>query len=153
MKSLLLARELLQADQHLFKHSKVVHMKQSIKTAVEVIEVWNESILYEMTPERSKVASVVAVFFTILCLLERSFSGLRCLKTYLRNMRGQHTRLNILAIVCIGHSYGNKVCVNNMNKIINIYAQPQWTKNFFSLNKFLILTRMSRGQRGWEVWK
>ena len=139
MKSLLLARELLQADQHLFKHSKVVHMKQSIKTAVEVIEVWNESILYEMTPERSKVASVVAVFFTILCLLERSFSGLRCLKTYLRNMRGQHTRLNILAIVCIGHSYGNKVCtviekdhlgdwspsVNYMNKIINIYAQPQ----------------------------
>ena len=62
MKSLLLARELLQADQHLFKHSKVAHMEHSIKTAVEVIEVWNENSLYEMTPERSKVASVVAVF-------------------------------------------------------------------------------------------
>ena len=66
MKSLLLASELLQADQHLFKHSKVAHMEQSIKTAVEVIEVWNENSLYEMTPERSKEASVVAVFSTIL---------------------------------------------------------------------------------------
>lgn len=111
MKSLLLARELLQADQHLFKHSKVAHMEQSIKTAVEVIEVWNEKSFYDITLERSKVASVVAVFSTILCSLERSFSGLRCLKTYLRNMRGQHTRLRILAIVCIGHSYGNKVFV------------------------------------------
>lgn len=49
MKSLLLARELLQADQHLFKHSKVAHMEQSIKTAVEVIEVWNKNSFYEIT--------------------------------------------------------------------------------------------------------
>ena len=37
---------------------------------------------------------------------------------------GEH-RLKSLDIVCIGHSYGNKVCVNNTDKIINIFAQPQ----------------------------
>ena len=51
MKSLLHDRALLQADQRLFKHSKVAHVEQSIKTAVEVTEVWNENSLYEkMTP-------------------------------------------------------------------------------------------------------
>ena len=39
--------------QGLFKHSKASHVEQSIKTAVEVAEVWNENSLYEMTPELS----------------------------------------------------------------------------------------------------
>ena len=43
--------------QRLLKHSKVAHVEQSIKTAVEVTEVWNENSLYEMTPELLQVAS------------------------------------------------------------------------------------------------
>jgi len=76
MKSLLFDRGLLQADQPLFKYSKVAHVEQSIKTAVEVTEVWNENSLYEMTPELSKVVSILAVITAISCSAERSFSGL-----------------------------------------------------------------------------
>ena len=43
MKSLLLYRGLLQADQRLFKQFKAVHVEQLMTTAVEVIEVWNEN--------------------------------------------------------------------------------------------------------------
>ena len=53
--------------QGLFKHSKVSHVEQSITTAVEVAEVWNENSLYEMTPELSKVASILAVITAISC--------------------------------------------------------------------------------------
>ena len=62
--------------QHLFKHSKVAHVEQSIKTAVEVTEVWNENSLYEMTPELLKVASILALITAISCSAYHSFSGL-----------------------------------------------------------------------------
>ena len=61
MKSLLHDRALLQADQRLFKHSKVAHVEQSIKTAVDVTVMWNENSPYEMTPELFKVTSILAV--------------------------------------------------------------------------------------------
>ena len=67
MKSLLFDRGLLQADQPWFKHSKVAQVEQSIETAVEVTEVWNENSLYEMTPEFSMVASILAVITAIPC--------------------------------------------------------------------------------------
>ena len=76
MKSLLHDRALLQADQRPFKLSKVSHVEHSIKTAVEVTEVWNESSAYEMNPELLKVASILAVITAISRSAERSFSGL-----------------------------------------------------------------------------
>ena len=79
-----LDRELLQADQRLFCQFKAAHVGKSIKAPAEVIEVLNRAnILYEMTPEFSKVASILAVIPATSCSAERSFSGLRRLKTYL----------------------------------------------------------------------
>jgi len=125
-----LDRELLQADQCLFCQFKAAHVGKSIKTTVEVIEVLNANSLYEMTPEFSKVASILAVIPATSCSAERSLSGLRRLKTYLRSTMGQN-RLNSLAIVCIERSYGNKVIVNSMDKIINTFGQRHGRKNFF----------------------
>ena len=125
-----LDRELLEADQRLFCQFKAAHVGKSIKTPAEVIEVLNANSLYEMTPEFSKVASILAVIPATSCSAERSFSGLRRLKTYLRSTMGQN-RLNSLAIVCIERSYGNKVIVNSMNKIINTFGQRHGRKNFF----------------------
>ena len=124
-----LDRELLQADQRLFCQFKAAHVGKSIKTPAEVIEVLNANSLYEMTPEFSKVTSILAVIPATSCSAERSFSGLRRLKTYLRSTMGQN-RLNSLAIVCIERSYGNKVIVNSMNKIINTFGQRHGRKNF-----------------------
>ena len=56
-------------------------------------------------------------------------------------------RLSSLGIVCIERSYGNKVIVNSMDKITNIFGQRHGRprKNFFFfINNFLILTRLSR---------
>ena len=111
-----LDRELLQADQRLFSQFKAAHVEKSIKTAAEVIEVLNENSLYEMTPEFSKVASILAVIPATSCSAERSFSGLRRLKTYLRSTMGQN-RLNSLAIVS--------------TEILNIFGQCHGRKNFF----------------------
>jgi len=86
--------------------------------------------LYEITPEFSKVAAILAVIPATSCSAERSFSGLRRLKTYLRNTVGQH-RLNSLAITCIERAYGNHVIVNSMDKMIDIFGHRHGRKNFF----------------------
>ncbi|XP_078368944.1 zinc finger MYM-type protein 1-like isoform X2 [Oculina patagonica] len=125
-----LDRELLQADQRLFCQFKAAHVEKSIKTPAEVIEVLSKNSLYEMTPEFSKVASILAVIPATSCSAERSFSGLRRLKTYLRSTMGQN-RLNNLAIVCIERCYGNQVIVNSMDRIINTFGQRHGRKNFF----------------------
>ena len=83
-----------------------------------------------MTPEFSKVASILAVIPATSCSAERSFSGLRRLKTYLRNTMGQR-RLNSLAIICIERAYGNEVIVSNMDKMIDIFGQRLGRKEFF----------------------
>ena len=124
-----LDRELLQADQRLFCQFKAAHVGKSIKTPADVIEVLNANSLYEMTPEFSKVASILAVIPARSCSAEPSFSGLRRLKTYLWSTMGQN-RLNSLAIVCIERSYG-KAIVNSMDKIINTFGQRHGRKNFF----------------------
>ena len=76
-------KELLQADQHLFNRFKKIHVEKSIKTAAEVNGVLHENTLYEIAPELSKVASVLAAIPTTSCseCLESLFTGLRRLKT------------------------------------------------------------------------
>lgn len=125
-----LDKELLQADQRLFNRFKKAHVEKSIKTAAEVIDVLHENSLNEMTPEFSKVVSILAVIPATSCLAEWSFSGLRQLKTYLCNTMGQH-RLNSLAIITIECMYGNQVIVNSMDKMINIFGQRHGRKNLF----------------------
>ena len=120
----------LQADQRLFNRFKKTHIEKSIKTAAGFIDVLHENSLYEITPEFSKVASILAVIPTTSCSAERSFSGIRQFKTYLRDTMGQH-RLNSLAIICIQRAYGNQVIVNSMDKMIDIFGQRHGRKNFF----------------------
>ena len=83
----------------------------------------------EITPEFSKVASILAIIPATSCSAESSFSGLRRLKTYLGNTMGQH-RLNSLTIICIEHAYRNQVIVNSMDKVIDIFEQRKG-RNFF----------------------
>ena len=62
-----------------------------------LIEALCQNSLYEMIPEFSKFASILAIIPATSCSVERSFSRLERLKTYLRNKMGQN-RLNSLAI-------------------------------------------------------
>ncbi|CAH3139773.1 unnamed protein product [Porites lobata] len=72
-----------------------------------------------MVPEFSKVVSILAVIPATSCSAERSFSGLRRLKTYLRSTMGQ-SRLNSLAII-----------IDSIDKIIDTFGQRHGRRSYF----------------------
>ncbi|XP_068729066.1 zinc finger MYM-type protein 1-like [Montipora capricornis] len=126
-----LDRDLLQADQRLFCQFKKAHLEpKSLKTAADVIETLHANRLFEMVPEFSKVVSILAVSPATSCSAERSFSGLRRLKTYLRSTMGQ-SRLNSLAIISIERAYGNRVIVDSIDKIIDTFGQRHGRRSYF----------------------
>ena len=126
-----LDRDLLQADQRLFCQFKKAHLEpKSLKTAADVIETLHANRLFEMVPEFSKVVSILAVIPATSCSAERSFSGLRRLKTYLRSTMGQ-SRLNSLAIISIERAYGNRVIVDSIDKIIDTFGQRHGRRSYF----------------------
>ena len=128
-----LDRELLQADQRLFSQFKAEHVEKSIKTAAEVIEVLNENSFHEMTPELIKLKG-------------RVHSGRHPLNIVLGSALVQWTlkdlpsvgrnRLGSLTTVCVQRSYGNKVIVDSMDKIINIFGQGHGSGKTFSFSNF-----------------
>ncbi|CAH3178910.1 unnamed protein product [Porites lobata] len=133
-----LDRDLLQADQRLFCQFKKAHLEpKSLKTAADVIETLHANRLFEMVPEFSKVVSILAVIPATSCSAERSFSGLRRLKTYLRSTMGQ-SRLNSLAIISIERAYGNRVIVDSIDKIIDTFGQRHGRRSYF-FNKVLLV--------------
>ena len=60
-------KELLQADQLLFNRFKKIQVEKSIRTAAEVIDILLKNSLYEITPEFSKVASILAIIPATSC--------------------------------------------------------------------------------------
>ena len=128
-----LDRDLLQADQRLFCQFKKAHPEpKSLKTAADVIETLHANRLFEMVPEFSKVVSILAVIPAKSCSAERSFSGLRRLKTYLCSTMGQ-SRLNSLAIISIERAYGNiyRVIADSIDKIIDTFGQRHGRRSYF----------------------
>lgn len=93
-------------------------------------------ILYEndqlnFLPHFAKAVRILNMIPVTACSSERSFSALRRLETYLRCTMGQD-RLNNLAILDIVREYGNKVLENDMEKIIDKFAnENQRSKYFF----------------------
>ena len=130
-----LDRDLLQADQRLFCQFKKAHLEpKSLKTAADV-ETLHANRLFEVVPEFSKVVSILAVIPATSCSAERSFSGFRRLKTYLRSTMGQ-SRLNSLAIISIERAYGNRVIVDSIDKIIDTFGQRHGRRSYFFLIRF-----------------
>ena len=87
----ILDNDLIKAGRRLFKHFKYTNddsKVSNLKTASEVIHTLCKNELLEMVPEFVKVATILAVIPATSCSAERSFSGLRRLKTYLRSTMG-----------------------------------------------------------------
>ena len=128
-----LDRKLLLADQRLFSQFKAAHVEKSIKTAAEVIEVLNENSFHEMTPELIKLKGRVHSGRHPLNIMLDSALVQRTLKDLPSVGRN---RLGTLATVCVQHSYGNKVIVDGMDKIINIFGQRHGSGKTFSFSNF-----------------
>ena len=82
-------------------------------TVSEILETVYEDVLFDMFPEFSNVAHILAAILATSCSAERSFSALRRLKTYLRSTMGQQRVSNITLI--------NSVVNNDMDRIIDIF--------------------------------
>ena len=96
----------------------------SIKIAAKVVQKLHENRLYEMTPEFSKVASILAVIPSTLSSAEHLFNGLRRLKTFFRILSAFMTL---------------KSLANSMDKIINIFGQRPGKKKktfYFNITSF-----------------
>ena len=77
-------------------------------TASNVIDLLYKNDLCEMMPEFTKVATILTVIPVASCSAERSFSGLRRLKTYLRSTMGEKRLANV-ALINIEWEYANRV--------------------------------------------
>ena len=87
-----LDNDLIETDRRLFdqfKHTNDDSKVSSLKTASEVIHPLCKDELLELVPEFVKVATILAVISATSRSAERSFSGLRRLKTYLRSTMGE----------------------------------------------------------------
>ena len=125
-----LDKDLLEADHALFQESKEKHAKVSLITAPDVVQFMYENELSGMLPEFAKVATILAVIPATSCSAERSFSGLRRLKTYLRSTIGQK-RLSSLALISTEREYTNRVIEEDMDKIIDIFGERKGRNKYF----------------------
>ena len=73
------------------------------------------------------VVHILAVIPATSCSAERSFSALRRLKTYLRNIMGQQR----VALINIERAYANSVVNNDMDRIIDIFGRRNGRDSYF----------------------
>ena len=115
----LLDQDLLQAEHKLYCHFKA-SLAQNSSSAEVFKKLWSSDVL-TMMPEVAKAIHIYTVIPATSCTAERSFSGLRRLKTYLRSTIGQ-SRLSSLALLHIEREYTNKVLAEDMDKMINVFG-------------------------------
>ena len=81
-------------------------------------------------PELIKVFKIFATLPVSICEAERSFSTMKRLKTYLRSTMLEE-RLNSLAVLNIHRDVCNKVVEEDMDKLINKFAEGSGRKLYF----------------------
>lgn len=126
-------------DQDCLKNDKVIfenYKKQSDSesygnNAAMLVQKMFKEGLHQVLPFLYEATSLLATIPATSCSAERSFSGLRHLKTYLRSTMGQE-RLSNLALLSIERKFSNKVLKSDMNAIIDIFGhRKSWDSYFF----------------------
>ena len=98
-----------------------------MKTAVECTKFLISNGLDKTLPHFAKAAKILATIPATSCSAERSFSGLRQLKTYLRSTMGQ-TRLSNLSLLYLERQTSNKL---DVKCIIDIFGQRHGRNKYF----------------------
>ena len=89
-----------------------------------------ENDLFDIFPEFSKVAHILAVIPATSCSAERSFSALRRMKTYLRSPMGQQ-RVSNIALINTERAYANSVVNDDMGRVIDIFGRRNGRDSYF----------------------
>ncbi|CAB3983630.1 zinc finger MYM-type 1-like [Paramuricea clavata] len=83
---------------------------------------WRRDGLCDLLPVLYEAATILASIPATSCTAERSFSGLRRVKTYLRSTMGEE-HLNSIAVINIERAYANRTIKNDMVKIIDTFGR------------------------------
>ena len=86
--------------------------------------------LHQVLPFLHETTSLLATITARSCSAERSFSGLRRLKTYLRSTMGQE-RLSNLALLSIERKFSNEVLKSDMNAMIDTFGHRKGRDSHF----------------------
>ena len=97
-----------------------------MKYVSEVISATSEDVLHVF----AKVAKLLAFIPATSCSAERSFSGLRRMKIYLRNTMGE-VRLRGLSILNIEREYALECVSKNINAVIDIFGKRGKRRQYF----------------------
>ena len=89
-----------------------------------------EDGLHTVLPVFYKASSILATIPAMSCSAERSFSGLRRVKTYLRSTMGQE-RLSSISLLCMERAYTNRILQNDMDKIIDDFGHRSHRASHF----------------------
>ena len=111
--------EILEAEQKMYASFRRVR-GLGYMTVSEMFQTMHENDLFDMFPEFSSVVHILAEIPATSCSAERSFSGLRRLKTYLRSTMGQQ-RVSNIALINTEREYANSVVKKDMDRIIDIF--------------------------------
>lgn len=123
-----LDRDLLQVEKSTYENSVSTYgdedsnPRSRAKTVADVVYNMYTDGLNELLPVLYEAATILASIPATSCSAERSFSGLRRMKTYLRSTMGQE-RLNSIAVINIERAYSNTTIKNDMAKIIDTFAR------------------------------
>ena len=121
--------ELLRSERSLFRSL----YSNKMKTAEDCVQLLAENGFDKTLPHFAKAARILASIPATSSSAERSFSGLRRLKTYLRSTTGQ-ARLSNIAVLHLEREAVNRI---DIECIIDIFAQRHGrSKYFFQLQVF-----------------
>ena len=99
-------------------------------TISEMLQTMHENDLFDMFPEFSKVVHILAVIPVTSRSAERSFSGLRRLKTYVRSTVGQQ-RVSNIAHSNTEREHASSVANNDIDRTIDIFGRRNGRDSYF----------------------
>ena len=121
--------EILEAEQKMYASFRRVR-GLGYMTVSEMLQTMHENDLFDMFPEFSSVVHILAVIPATSCSAERSFSGLRRLKTYLRSTMGQQ-RVSNIALINTEREYANSVVNQDIDRISDIFGRRNGRDSYF----------------------
>ena len=123
-------KDLLEMEKATYTHSIANNSTPRLDSAVDIVENMTQDGLNELLPVFNEVASILATIPATSCSAERSFSGLRRMKTYLRSTMEQE-RLSSIALINIERAYTNTVLENEMDNMIDIFGRRKGRDSYF----------------------
>ena len=104
--------------------------EQTLSSVVNIVQILRQNDLDAVLPVFWNVTCILAAIPATSCSVERSFSGLRRMKTYLRSTMGQD-RLNNLAIININRAVSNLVVHTQMDEMIDTFGRRKNRDSMF----------------------